>query len=166
MKKIEIIEMRPDHWNAVSTIYEQGIATKQATFQTESPSWEAWDSGHLSHLRYVAVDLDTIAGWAALSPVSDRCVYAGVTEVSVYINEQYRGRGIGAALLGKLIAESETRNIWTIQAGIFPKNQASIKLHSKFGFRQIGFREKIGKMDGVWRDTVLMERRSKVTGQD
>jgi L-amino acid N-acyltransferase YncA len=163
---IEIIEMRREHWEAVRNIYLQGIATKQATFQTEAPSWEAWDNGHLSRLRFVALDSGTVTGWAALSPVSGRCVYAGVTEVSVYINERYRGKGIGAALMEKLIAESETQNIWTIQSGIFPENQASIALHEKFGFRKIGYREKIGKMGDVWRDTILMERRSKITGQD
>lgn len=163
---IEIIEMHPEHWEAVSEIYLQGIATKQATFQTEAPSWEDWDKGHLPKLRYVALDAGTITGWVALSPVSSRCVYAGVTEVSVYINEQYRGKGIGAALMGKIITESEDQNIRTIQSGIFPENNASIALHEKFGFRQIGYREKIGKMENVWRDTVLMERRSKITGQD
>lgn len=163
---MEIIEMLPIHWEDVSTIYLQGIATKQATFQTEAPTWEDWDKGHLSKLRYVAIIDGTIAGWAALSPVSGRCVYAGVTEVSVYIHEGYRGKGIGKALLQKLITESETGNIWTLQSGIFPENLASIALHEKLGFRKIGYREKIGKMDGIWRDTVVLERRSKITGQD
>ena len=156
--------MLPVHWDAVKAIYLQGIATKQATFQTEAPSWEDWDKGHLPHLRYVLFIEDVVAGWAALSPVSERCVYAGVAEVSIYIHEDFRGRGIGKLLLQKLIEESEKHGIWTLQSGIFPENLSSIALHEKLGFRKVGFREKIGKMDGVWRDTVLMERRSKTTG--
>lgn len=163
---MEIIKLLPAHWDDVKTIYLHGIATKQATFQTEAPSWEEWDKGHLTELRYVAIIDSAVAGWAALSPVSSRCVYAGVTEVSVYVHEDYRGKGAGTALLQKLITESEINNIWTLQSGIFPENTASIALHEKLGFRKIGYREKIGKMDGVWRDTVLMERRSKITGQD
>lgn len=158
--------MLPAHWEAVSSIYLQGIATKEATFQTEAPSWEEWDKGHLPDFRYVTVHSGQINGWAALSAVSGRCVYAGVTEVSVYIHEQYRGKGVGAALLQQLIIASEAKGIWTLQSGIFPENKASIALHEKHGFRKIGYREKIGKMDGVWRDTVLMERRSKIAGQD
>lgn len=163
---MEIIELLPEHWEDIRTIYLQGIATKQATFQTEAPSWEEWDKGHLLNLRYVAIIDGAVAGWAALSPVSSRCVYAGVTEVSIYIHEAYRGKGVGRALLQKLINESEANNIWTLQSGIFPENTASIALHKKLGFRTIGYREKVGKMDGVWRDTVLMERRSKITGQN
>jgi len=163
---MEIIELLPDHWEDIRTIYLQGIATKHATFQKEAPSWEEWNKGHLSNLRYIAVIDGAIAGWAVLSPVSSRCVYAGVTEVSVYIHESYRGKGVGQALLQKLINESEANNIWTLQSGIFPENTASIALHEKLGFRIIGYREKVGKMDGIWRDTVLMERRSKITGQD
>jgi len=163
---MKIIKLLPSHWEDVRTIYLHGIATKQATFQTDAPSWEDWDKGHLSELRYVAIIDGTIAGWAVLSPVSSRCVYAGVTEVSVYIHEAYRGKGVGTALLQKLITESEANNIWTLQSGIFPENLVSIALHEKLGFRKIGYREKVGKMDGIWRDTVLMERRSKITGQD
>ncbi|WP_285057557.1 GNAT family N-acetyltransferase [Pedobacter ginsengisoli] len=163
---MEIIKLLPAHSDDVKTIYLHGIATKQATFQTEAPSWEEWDKGHLPELRYVAIIDGAVAGWAALSPVSSRCVYAGVTEVSVYVHEDYRGKGAGTALLQKLITESETNNIWTLQSGIFPENIASIALHEKLGFRKIGYREKIGKMDGLWRDTVMMERRSKITGQD
>lgn len=163
---MEIIKLLPAHSDDVKTIYLHGIATKQATFQTEAPSWEEWDKGHLPELRYVAIIDGAVAGWAALSPVSSRCVYAGVTEVSVYVHEDYRGKGAGTALLQKLITESETNNIWTLQSGILPENIASIALHEKLGFRKIGYREKIGKMDGIWRDTVLMERRSKITGQD
>lgn len=163
---MEIIEMLPRHWEDVKSIYLQGIATKQATFQTDAPSWEEWDKTHLPGFRYVAMINGSIAGWAALSPVSGRCVYAGVTEVSVYIHENFRGEGIGKSLLQKLITETEKDNIWTLQAGVFPENLASISLHEKLGFRQVGYREKIGKMDGVWRDTILLERRSKITGQD
>lgn len=158
--------MLPGNWADVRLIYLQGIATKQATFQTDAPNWEDWDKGHLSDFRYVAIVNGIVAGWAALTPVSGRCVYAGVTEVSVYIHEDYRGKGVGKSLLQQLITETEKNNIWTLQAGVFPENQPSIKLHEKLGFRQVGYREKIGKMDGVWRDTVLLERRSKTTGQD
>jgi L-amino acid N-acyltransferase YncA len=163
---MEIIELLPSHWEDVKTIYLHGIATKQATFQTEAPSWEEWDKAHLSDLRYVALIGGAVAGWAVLSPVSSRCVYAGVTEVSVYMHEAYRGKGVGTALLKKLISESEANDIWTLQSGIFPENTASIALHEKLGFRTIGYREKVGKLDGEWRDTVLMERRSKITGQN
>lgn len=158
--------MLPSHWDAVRDIYLQGIATKNATFQTDAPSWEEWNNSHLAALRYVILVDGVVAGWAALTPVSERCVYAGVTEISVYIHEDSRGRGIGGALLEKLITESEKQNIWTLQSGIFPENKASIALHKKHGFRIIGYREKIGKMDGIWRDTVFMERRSKLIGQD
>ncbi|MCX2584770.1 GNAT family N-acetyltransferase [Pedobacter sp. MR22-3] len=163
---MEIIELLPLHWEEVRIIYLQGIATKQATFQTDAPAWEEWDNGHLAGLRYVAIIDGNVAGWAALTSVSGRCVYAGVTEVSVYIHEAFRGKGVGKALLQNLVTESEASNIWTLQSGIFPENTASIALHEKLGFRKIGYREKIGKMDGVWRDTVLMERRSKITGQE
>lgn len=163
---MEIIELLPSHWEDVKTIYLHGIATKQATFQTEAPTWEEWNTGHLADLRYAAIIDGSVAGWAALTPVSGRCVYAGVTEVSVYIHEAFRGKGVGTALLQKLITDSEAGSIWTLQSGIFPENLASIALHEKLGFRKIGYREKIGKMDGVWRDTVLMERRSKITGLD
>jgi L-amino acid N-acyltransferase YncA len=154
--------MLPLHWDAVKAIYLQGIATGQATFQTEAPSWEYWDKGHLPQLRYIYLLDDIVAGWAALSPVSGRCVYAGVAEVSVYIHEDYRGKGIGKALLQTLIYESEAQGLWMLQSGIFPENLASVALHEKLGFRQVGYREKIGQMGGIWRDTVLLERRSKI----
>lgn len=163
---MEIIEMTPVYWEDVKLIYLQGIATKQATFQTDAPSWEEWDKIHLPGFRYLVKVNNIITGWAALTPVSGRCVYAGVTEVSVYIHEDYRDKGIGKSLLQKLITETEKNNIWTFQAGVFPENLSSIKLHEKLGFRRVGYREKIGNMDGVWRDTVLLERRSKITGQD
>lgn len=148
-------------WPWVKAIYEQGIATGNATFQTEAPSWEEWDKAHLDTCRLV-LDLDKrIVGWAALTPVSSRCVYAGVAEVSVYVNPELSGNGYGTVLLQVLIDESEKLGIWTLQAGIFQENKASLKLHEKAGFRQVGYREKIGKMNGVWRDTILLERRNK-----
>ncbi len=156
--------MLPDHWPAVKAIYEDGLATGNASFQTSAPSWEEWDAAHLKHSRLVALEGNTILGWAALTPVSGRCVYAGVAEVSVYIHSASRGHGIGKTLLQALITESEKNGIWTLQAGIFPENSASVKLHEKCGFRVIGIREKIGQMHGVWRDTVLLERRSTEVG--
>jgi phosphinothricin acetyltransferase len=153
------------HWPAVESIYSQGIATGNATFETQSPSWETWNVGHLAHSRLVATDAaDQVLGWAALSAVSGRCVYGGVAEVSVYIADAARGQGVGRQLLAALIAESEKNGIWTLQAGIFPENTASIRLHESLGFRVLGRRERIGKLAGVWRDTVLLERRSAVVG--
>jgi len=160
-----ITELKDSHYNSVKDIYMQGIATGNATFQTEAPGWEDWNKGHLEHSRFVAVDdQGEVMGWAALSPVSSRCVYAGVAEVSVYIGADHRGKGIGNKLMQELIKSSEQNNIWTLQAGIFPENEASIHLHQNNGFRIIGKREKIGKMGDTWRDTVLLERRSTVTG--
>jgi phosphinothricin acetyltransferase len=152
------------HYPAVRQIYLDGIATGQATFETKAPSWEDWDKGHLQHSRIIAEKDGVVMGWAALSPVSGRCVYGGVAEVSVYIANDYRGQGVGSRLLNELIKTSEANNIWTLQAGIFPENKASLALHEKNGFRTIGYRERIGKMGDTWRDTVLLERRSKVTG--
>lgn len=151
----------PEHWPAVKAIYESGLATGNATFQTSAPSWEEWDSSHLKHSRLVAIHNGQVTGWAALTPVSGRCVYAGVAEVSVYIDSHSRGQGIGEQLLKALITDSEKNGIWTLQAGIFPENIPSIRIHERTGFRQVGFREKIGQMNGIWRDTVLLERRSK-----
>lgn len=161
---VEITGLLPEHWDAVREIYLQGIATRSATFQSEAPTWEEWDRGHLPNLRYVLLQDGQVAGWAALSPVSGRCVYAGVTEVSVYVHEDFRAKGIGKLLLQRLIEESEQAGISTLQSGIFPENAASIALHEKLAFRKVGYREKIGKLDGVWRDTILMERRSKLVG--
>ena len=161
---MEIIQMKPDHWPQVKAIYENGIATGHATFQTSAPEWEEWNSAHVKSCRLVAIENDKILGWAALTAVSGRCVYAGVAEVSVYVDEKVRGKGIGSALLYELIRESEEDNFWTIQAGIFPENMASIKIHQSAGFRIIGTREKIGQMNGIWRDTILLERRSTTVG--
>ena len=157
-----ISSLLPEHWEAVKTIYEDGIATGQATFQSSAPPWGEWDRSHLAHSRIVSLDDNRVAGWAALSPVSSRCVYAGVAEVSVYVGGSYRGRGLGKLLLRALIAESERNGIWTLQASIFPENTASIRLHEGAGFRRVGIRERIGQMGDRWRDTVLLERRSNV----
>ncbi len=156
-----IIKLLAEHWPAVKAIYEEGIATGNATFQTEAPEWGVWDSAHLPHSRLVALsDAGIVVGWAALSPVSSRPVYAGVAEVSVYIAAGQRGRKIGEALLAALITESERNGIWTLQASIFPENIASLRIHAHCGFRQVGYRERIGQTHGVWRDTVLVERRA------
>jgi len=159
-----IDEMRAEDWEQVRAIYLEGIATGVATFETDAPVWEKWDAGHLRQPRLVARDGDRILGWAALSPVSDRCVYGGVAEVSVYIWEGGRGRGVGRALLSALVEASERNGIWTLQAGVFPENEASIRLHLRCGFREVGRRERIGKLNGAWRDTLLLERRSQNVG--
>jgi len=151
-------------WAAVRAVYVEGIATNQATFETAAPEWDRWNETHLPAPRLVAVSANTVIGWAALSPVSARAVYAGVAEVSVYVSAQARGEGIGSALLEKLIEQSEANDIWTLQASIFPENSASIKLHKKCGFREVGRRERIGKMHDAWRDTILLERRSNLAG--
>jgi L-amino acid N-acyltransferase YncA len=162
---MQIISLSAGHWPAVKTIYEEGIATGHATFQTEPPEWAQWDQGHFLHSRLVTLsDAGEVAGWAALSPVSGRAVYAGVAEVSIYIRAGERGRRAGLQLLRALVEESERNGIWTLQAGIFPENIPSLKIHAHCGFRQVGFRERIGAMDGVWRDTVLLERRSRLVG--
>ncbi|MCA0932745.1 N-acetyltransferase family protein [Lutimonas saemankumensis] len=152
------------HWPEVSRIYEEGIATGMATFEKEIPSWEAWDANHLKSCRIIARNNEEVLGWAALSPVSSRCVYGGVAEVSVYVAANARGKGIGKILMNRLITESESEGFWTLQAGIFPENKNSIRLHEKSGFRIIGFRERIGLLDGVWKDNVLLERRSSKIG--
>jgi L-amino acid N-acyltransferase YncA len=151
-----------DDWPAVAAIYEEGIATRLATFETAAPAWPEWDRTHLGAPRLVADEAGEVLGWAALSPVSERCVYAGVAEVSVYVAERARGRGIGRALLERLARHAESAGLWTLQAGIFPENRASLALHHGCGFRTVGIRERIGKLDGAWRDVVLLERRSEV----
>ena len=164
MSEVIIEDMMDESWEAVQRIYNAGIATKNATFQTEAPDWEAWDQSHRKDCRLLIKVDEQIAGWAALSNVSSRCVYAGVAEVSIYIDSAFRGMGVGDQLMKQLIAASEKHGLWTLQAGIFPENKASIALHLKNGFKILGIREKIGKLDNVWRDTVLLERRSKVVG--
>ena len=161
---MEIVEMLPKHWESVKRIYAEGVATGNATFQTSVPTWEEWDSAHVKNSRLVAMENETVLGWAALTAVSGRCVYAGVGEVSVYVSNEAKGKGIGKKLLNVLIEESEKNDFWTLQAGIFPENIASIKIHEECGFRLIGKRERIGQMNGVWRDTLLLEKRSERTG--
>jgi len=156
--------MRSADWVRVREIYLEGIATGDATFETETPGWDQWDSAHLPFARLVARLAGEIVGWAALSGVSQRCVYGGVAEVSVYVSSGHRGAGVGRRLLASLIEESEHNGIWTLQAGIFPENTASLALHAAYGFREVGRRERIGKLKGVWRDTVLLERRSAKIG--
>jgi len=165
MNPLQIIPMTEQRWPAVREIFAQGIATGNATFETVVPSWEEWDSRHLPTCRLVALRDGEVLGWAALSPVSVRPVYRGVAEVSVYIAESARGKGIGLALLEALIAESERNGIWTLQAVIHASNAISIHLHQKAGFRIVGTRERIGCLHGTWLDTVLMERRSEVVGR-
>lgn len=156
-----IDQMRTSDWEQVREIYLQGIRTGQATFETEAPSWERWDEGHLPFARLVIREDDTVLGWAALSPVSKRQVYRGVAEVTVYVAENARGKGIGLALLEALIAASETNGIWTLQASIFPENVASVELHRRCGFREVGRRERIAMLHNTWHDTLLLERRTE-----
>ncbi len=156
--------MAPADWPGVRAIYEEGIATGLATFETAAPEWETWDVAHLRECRLVASPEGRVLGWAALSPVSGRCVYAGVAEVSVYVAAAARGRGVGRALLDALVVASEARGLWTLEAGIFSENHASLTLHARSGFRVVGRRERIGQLHGVWRDTLLLERRSSVVG--
>ncbi|MFS4466630.1 N-acetyltransferase family protein [Maribacter sp. 2210JD10-5] len=165
MTPITIKPMRAEDWDAVAKIYEEGIATGFATFETTVPSYESWDSAHMDLCRLVATaHNDDILGWAALSPVSSRCVYGGIGEVSVYVSNKSRGQGVGKLLMQALIKESEAEGLWTIQSGIFPENIGSIKLHENMGFRYIGKREKVGKLSGVWKDNLLFERRSTKIG--
>ncbi len=154
----------PHDWSQVAAIYAEGIATHNATFETTMPDWETWDHAHRADCRLVARDGDQVLGWAALSPVSSRCVYGGVAEVSVYIAAAARGKGIGKALLSALVDVSESAGIWTLQAGIFPENAASIGVHKACGFREVGRRERLGQLHGIWRDVMLLERRSEVVG--
>jgi L-amino acid N-acyltransferase YncA len=159
--QVRVRPMTPADWPAVRAIYAEGIATGNATFETSAPEWPGWDAGHTPEHRFVAVDADgAVLGWVACSPVSDRCVYAGVLELSVYVAAGARGRGVGSALLAALVASTEAAGVWTLQTGIFPENEASLALHARHGFRVVGTRERIGRMNGVWRDTVLLERRS------
>lgn len=159
-----IEKMQPCDWEQVAIIYQKGIDTGNATFETLCPTGEVWDEKHRKECRFVARENGKIAGWVALSGVSTRPVYSGVCEVSIYISDEFRSRGVGSILMEALINESEKQGIWMLQAAIFPENKASIHLHEKLGFRQVGIREKIGKRDGVWRDNVFLERRSRNTG--
>lgn len=160
---MNIRELRPEDWPVVRTVYEQGIRSGDATFETEAPSWEQWDAAHTA-LRIVAERDGAVLGWGALSPVSSRCCYQGVGEVSVYVAEDARGAGVGRALLDELVERSEQDGYWTLTAGVFPENEASIRLHKACGFREVGVRERLGELHGVWRDVVLLERRSTRVG--
>jgi phosphinothricin acetyltransferase len=157
-------QMRNGDWEQVRAIYLEGIRSGHSTFETEAPPWERWDEAHLQIARLVMRDGDRVSGWAALSPISKRTVYRGVAEVTVYVTESAHGHGIGRTLLEALIDESEKHDIWTLQASIFPENVASIKLHLRCGFREVGRRERIAMHNGIWRDTLLFERRSTKVG--
>jgi L-amino acid N-acyltransferase YncA len=157
--------MTPGDWKDVARIYEEGIQTGNATFETEVPQWEEWDAGHLEASRLVMEEDGVIVGWAALSAVSRRQVYRGVAEHSIYVADSARGRGVGTELLKALVADSEAAGFWTLQTAIFPENETSIGLHERHGFRVVGIRERLGRHHGRWRDVVLMERRSAETGQ-
>jgi phosphinothricin acetyltransferase len=156
--------MRPEDWPAVREIYEEGIAGGKATFEMYAPSWDAWNRARLRECRLVARSGDRVVGWVALSPVSERAVYRGVAELSIYVASAARGRGVGRTLLNRLIADSEVAGIWTLQAGVLVENEASLALHLACGFREVGRRERIGRHGDVWRDVVLLERRSRVVG--
>ena len=159
---LSVEQMRAEHWPAVERIYAQGLATGNASFETETPSWQRFQGGHLPGHLLVALDADTVLGWAVLSPVSDRCAYQGVAEDSVYVAEAARGRGVGRALLTQLTWRAESAGIWTVQAGMFPENTASIALHHTCGFRTVGVRERLGQREGIWRDVLLLERRGSI----
>jgi len=162
-----IIEpMTADDWQQVRAIYEEGIRGGHATFETSAPSWEQWDRAHLPFGRLVARSGGTVVGWAALSPVSARKAYAGVAESSIYVSNEAQGKGIGTALQEELTRQSEAHGIWTLQAVVFAENTASLALLKKAGFREVGRREQIAQLDGRWRDTILLERRSPVVGKD
>ena len=166
-----IDEMNENDWTQVQSIYQKGISTGHATFETNVPEWQIWDTTHMTDCRLVARSGQNILGWAALSTAYSRCIYSGVAEVSVYVDPKYQRKGVGSNLLTALIKTSEKKGIWTLQAGIFPENQASLELHKRHGFREVGRREKLGKMNfgpliGFWRDVLLLERRSKSIGID
>jgi L-amino acid N-acyltransferase YncA len=165
--EVRITPMAAADWPACRRIYAEGIATGLATFETAAPEWEAWDAAHLAAGRLVARDrAGGVVGWAALSPVSDRCAYEGVAEVSVYVAAEARRRGVGGALMGALLAAADDAGIWTVQAGVLLENRGSLALADRAGFRVIGIRERIGRLDGRWRDVMLLERRSAVVGVD
>jgi L-amino acid N-acyltransferase YncA len=162
LTRMKIRDLQPHDWPDVVRIYEEGMLTGNATFETQLPSWEAWDAGHLAEHRLVVTLDDEVVGWAALSPYSDRECYRGVAEESIYMAESARGLGFGRQLLAALVASTEAAGIWTLQAGIFPENEASIALHVALGFRVVGVRERLGRLRGIWRDVVLLERRSEM----
>ena len=159
---MNVRHLRPRDWPEVARIFGEGIATGNATFETEVPSWDSWDLAHLPEHRLVAEREGRIAGWIALAPVSSRCCYAGVAEVSAYVAEEARGEGVGTELLAGVIESSERAGIWTLQTGVFPENTWSLGLLRRFGFRVVGTQERIGRLHGAWRDVVLLERRSEV----
>lgn len=156
--------MQNTDWPAVCAIFQEGIDGGNATFSTTTPTWEEWDQGHLKEARFVAKIQDEIVGWIALSPFSSRDFHRGVVEDSIYLSSKAQGKGIGSKLLEACIQESEKQMIWLIQSQIFTENISSIKLHEKFGFYPVGVRKKIGKHNGVWRDVLLMDRRSEIAG--
>ena len=158
----QIRDLRPGDWPEVARIYAEGIATRNATFETEVPGWEEWNGAHLGEHRFVAEEDGEVLGWIALAPISTRCCYAGVAEISAYVRERARGRGVGATLLEAVVKSTERAGIWTLETGVFPENEPSLALLKRFGFREVGVRERIGQLDGVWRDVVFLERRSEV----
>ncbi len=158
----QIRDLRPGDWPEVARIYAEGIATRNATFETEVPGWEEWNGAHLGEHRFVAEEDGEVLGWIALAPISTRCCYAGVAEISAYVRERARGRGVGATLLEAVVRSTERAGIWTLETGVFPENEPSLALLKRFGFREVGVRERIGQLDGVWRDVVFLERRSEV----
>ena len=168
LPRVAVVPLGPEHAAGVLAVYADGIATRQSTLETEVPSWSAWDRARLREHRFVALDradgAAAVLGWVAVSPVSSRAVYAGVVEHSIYVAAAARGRGVGAALMSRLVESCDAGGIWTIQSGVFPDNTASLALHERFGFRRVGVRERIGRLDGRWRDLVLLERRSRVAG--
>ena len=166
MTTARIRGMRPPDWPQVRRIYVEGIATGHATFETKPPDWESWDRKHVDACRIVAEEEGEVLGWAALWPASDRCVYGGVAEVSVYVSSKAQGKGVGTLLLRELVKASEEEGFWTLLAGIFPENSSSVRIHEKCGFRVLGTRKRLGKMGENWRDVLLMERRSATVGVD
>lgn len=159
---IDIRDLRQDHWPEVARIYAEGIATGNATFETDMPSWEVWDGVRLHHPRLVGTVANEVVAWAAVVPVSSRPVYSGVAEISLYVGEKARGQGIGTDLLAAFVREADAAGIWTLQTSVFPENEASLRLLDRGGFRVVGRRERIGQINGQWRDTLLLERRSEV----
>lgn len=152
--------MHPGDSQRVLEIYKMGLESRNSTFEISAPSWQEWDSKHLTHSRFISEEEGILTGWAALAPFSARDVYKGVAELSIYVAETFRGKNIGSALMEEIIASSEFNGIWTLVSSVFPENEATLRLHKKFGFREIGRRERVAKLDGLWRDTILLERRS------